>query len=42
MDGLFWESWYNNENLTQDQLGYIFYENKLLGIARMRQLKVMS
>ena len=40
MDGLYWESWYNNRNLTQDELGYIYYENKLLGVARMRQLKV--
>lgn len=40
MDGLYWEKWYNNENISQEDLGYIYYENKLLGVTRMRQIKV--
>jgi polycystin 2 len=42
MDGLYWETWYNDRNVSQDELGYIFYENKLLGVPRMRQLKVRN
>ncbi|XP_065832466.1 polycystin-2-like [Oscarella lobularis] len=40
LDGLYWEEWYNNQNYTADELGYIFHENKLLGLPRMRQLRV--
>lgn len=40
MDGLYWESWYNQESIDESDLGYIFYENKLLGVPRVRQLKV--
>ena len=42
MDGLYWEKWYNDRNVSTDELGYIFYENKLLGVPRMRQLKVRT
>lgn len=42
LDGLYWETWYNNRNVSQDELGYIFYENKLLGVPRLRQLKVKN
>ncbi|XP_013419430.1 polycystin-2 isoform X1 [Lingula anatina] len=42
MDGLYWETWYNNRNVSQDELGFIFYENKLLGVPRIRQLKVKN
>lgn len=42
VDGLYWEKWYNNQNISADDLGYIYYENKLLGVPRMRQLKVMN
>jgi len=42
MDGLYWETWYNDRNVSQDELGYIFYENKLLGVPRLRQLKVKN
>lgn len=42
LDGLYWETWYNNQNVSQDELGYIFYENKLLGVPRLRQLKVRN
>ncbi len=40
VDGLYWETWYNNKAVEEDELGYIFYENKLLGVPRFRQLKV--
>ncbi|KAK3592407.1 hypothetical protein CHS0354_004031 [Potamilus streckersoni] len=42
LDGLYWETWYNNQTVSEDQLGYIYYENKLLGVPRIRQLKVHS
>ena len=40
MDGLYWENWYNQEAVDEQDLGYIYYENKLLGVPRIRQLKV--
>uniref|UniRef100_H2Y8T3 EF-hand domain-containing protein n=1 Tax=Ciona savignyi TaxID=51511 RepID=H2Y8T3_CIOSA len=42
MDGLYWETWYNQQNVSEDDLGYIYYENKLLGVPRIRQLKVRN
>lgn len=42
MNGLYWEKWYNNQNVSQEDLGYIYYENKLLGVPRMRQLKIVN
>jgi polycystin 2 len=42
LDGLYWETWYNDRNITGDEKGYIFYENKLLGLPRLRQLKVKN
>ena len=42
MDGLYWDKWYNDENVTDEARGYIFYENKLLGVPRIRQLKVTN
>lgn len=42
MDGLYWETWYNDRNVSEEELGYIFYENKLLGVPRLRQLKVKN
>jgi len=42
LSSLFWESWYNGRNLTQDDRGYIFYENKLQGLPRIRQLRVRN
>ncbi|KAL8603587.1 hypothetical protein ACOMHN_022539 [Nucella lapillus] len=42
VDGLYWESWYNNDTLKADEMGYIYYENKLLGVPRIRQLRVSS
>ncbi|CAG5121215.1 unnamed protein product [Candidula unifasciata] len=40
MDGLYQETHYNNESLSPEEMGYIYYENKLLGVPRIRQLKV--
>lgn len=41
VDGLYWEKWYNMDPITDaDQLGYIYYENKLLGLPRLRQIRV--
>ncbi|CAD5121175.1 DgyrCDS9711 [Dimorphilus gyrociliatus] len=42
VSGLYWEQWYNGKNVTNEELGYIFYENKLLGVPRIRQLKVKN
>jgi len=42
LDGLYWETWYNNQTTPADGVGYIYYENKLLGVPRIRQLKVHS
>lgn len=40
LDGLYWENYYNNQNVSEDERGYIYYENKLLGVPRLRQLRV--
>ncbi|NXJ87642.1 PK2L2 protein, partial [Corythaixoides concolor] len=43
LDGLYWEKWYNNKTLTlQNNNSHIYYENLLLGVARIRQLKVRN
>ncbi|KAK3090686.1 hypothetical protein FSP39_013743 [Pinctada imbricata] len=40
---LHWETYYNGQNITDPAAqGYIYYENKLLGVPRIRQLKVSS
>lgn len=40
LDGLYWENYYNSRNVSDNELGYIYYENKLLGVPRLRQLRV--
>ncbi|KAK7507557.1 hypothetical protein BaRGS_00001492 [Batillaria attramentaria] len=41
VNGLYWEEWYNGNAITEaDDLGYIYYENKLLGVPRLRQIRV--
>ncbi|XP_040218107.1 polycystic kidney disease 2-like 1 protein [Rana temporaria] len=40
LDGLYWTKWYNNETIDNSQHSFIYYENLLLGVPRMRQLKV--
>ena len=38
VDGLYTEKWYNNEAVSE--FGYILHESRLLGIPRIRQIKV--
>ncbi|KAM6123058.1 polycystin-2-like protein 2 [Phoenicopterus ruber ruber] len=43
LDGLYWDTWYNNTTLTlQNNNSHIYYENLLLGVAQIRQLKVRN
>jgi polycystin 2 len=42
LGGLYWESWYNGLNMTEENFGYIFYENKLQGLPRIRQVRVRN
>ncbi|KAG7264667.1 hypothetical protein CRUP_038841 [Coryphaenoides rupestris] len=39
LNGMYWEVWYNNKSLPDNQ-SLIFYENLLLGVPRLRQVKV--
>jgi len=39
MDGLYWEEWYNGQNSSSFS-NFIYYENKLLGVPRLRQVRV--
>jgi polycystin 2 len=38
LDSLYWETWYNQQNATPS--GFIYYDNKLLGVPRLRQMRV--
>jgi len=38
LDALYPDKWYNNQNFTEQELGYILHENRLLGAARLRQV----
>ena len=40
LDGLYWETWFDGSNTTPSNLGYIFYENKILGKVRILQMRV--
>ncbi|XP_069096617.1 polycystin-2-like protein 1 isoform X2 [Pleurodeles waltl] len=42
LDGLYWTKWYNNQSLDQSTQSFIYYENLLLGVPRIRQLKVQN
>ncbi|NXT81357.1 PK2L2 protein, partial [Zapornia atra] len=43
LDGLFWDKWYSNMTETlQNNDSHIYYENLLLGVAQIRQLKVRN
>ncbi|KFW01355.1 Polycystic kidney disease 2-like 2 protein, partial [Eurypyga helias] len=43
LDGLYWDKWYNNTTLTlRNNNSHIYYENLLLGVAQIRQLKVRN
>uniref|UniRef100_A0A8C8DTY3 Polycystin-2 n=1 Tax=Oryzias sinensis TaxID=183150 RepID=A0A8C8DTY3_9TELE len=39
LGGMYWEVWYNNQSLPGNQ-SFIYYENILLGVPRLRQVKV--
>lgn len=39
LSGMYWEVWYNNKSLPENQ-SLIYYENLLLGVPRLRQVKV--
>lgn len=41
LNGMYWEVWYNNKSLPENQ-SLIYYENLLLGVPRLRQVKVHS
>jgi len=41
-DGLYWEQYYNDQNVSKEDLGYIYFENKILGRPRFRQLRVKN
>ncbi|XP_044047625.1 polycystin-2 isoform X2 [Siniperca chuatsi] len=41
LNGMYWEVWYNNKNLPENQ-SLIYYENLLLGVPRLRQVKVRN
>ncbi|XP_029306051.1 LOW QUALITY PROTEIN: polycystic kidney disease 2-like 1 protein [Cottoperca gobio] len=42
LDGLYWTKWYNNKSLDSGDQSFIYYENMLLGVPRMRQIKIMN
>uniref|UniRef100_A0A8C2X4A3 Polycystin 2 like 1, transient receptor potential cation channel n=1 Tax=Cyclopterus lumpus TaxID=8103 RepID=A0A8C2X4A3_CYCLU len=42
LDGLYWTKWYNNQSLGRGDQSFIYYENMLLGVPRMRQIKIMN
>uniref|UniRef100_A0A3Q3WFN4 Uncharacterized protein n=1 Tax=Mola mola TaxID=94237 RepID=A0A3Q3WFN4_MOLML len=42
LDGLYWTKWYNNQSLNSGDQSFIYYENMLLGVPRMRQIKIMN
>ncbi|XP_077332608.1 polycystin-2 isoform X1 [Lithobates pipiens] len=41
LDGLYWDIWFNNRTMTENQ-SFIYFENMLLGVPRLRQLKVRN
>lgn len=41
LTGMYWEAWYNNKSLPENQ-SFIYYENLLLGVPRLRQVKVRN
>lgn len=40
LNGLFDTTWYNGKNITSDQMGFVLFENKIVGLPRLRQLRV--
>ncbi|NXS62310.1 PK2L2 protein, partial [Brachypteracias leptosomus] len=42
LNGLYWDTWHNDTMVTLQDNSYIHYENLLLGVAQIRQLKVRN
>ncbi|KAM6916243.1 polycystin-2-like protein 1 [Xenentodon cancila] len=42
LDGLYWTKWYNNQSVDSGDQSFIYYENMLLGVPRMRQIKIKN
>ncbi|XP_053358417.1 polycystic kidney disease 2-like 1 protein [Clarias gariepinus] len=42
IDGLYWTTWYNDQPLDTGLHSFIYYENMLLGVPRIRQIKVKN
>ena len=42
MTGLYWEISSGGRNLTDEELGYILYHNKLQGVPQLRQVRVRN
>ncbi|KAM9804248.1 polycystin-2-like protein 1 [Neosynchiropus ocellatus] len=42
LDGLYWTRWYNNQSMHNGDQSFIYYENMLLGVPRMRQIKIKN
>lgn len=40
LNGLYFDTWYDLNATSSDNLGYIFYQNKILGPARIMQVRV--
>ena len=40
LNGLFKETWYNEQPIDDKQRGYVLFENRILGSPRLRQLRV--
>ena len=38
LSNLYPENWYNEKNFTDGEFGFVMYENKLLGVPRIRQV----
>ncbi|KAF7219597.1 polycystin-2-like protein 1 [Nothobranchius furzeri] len=42
LDGLYWTKWYNDQSLDSGNQSFIYYENMLLGVPRVRQIKIKN
>ncbi|CAK6962460.1 polycystic kidney disease 2-like 1 protein [Scomber scombrus] len=42
LNGLYWTKWYNNQSMDNGDQSFIYYENMLLGVPRMRQIKTKN
>uniref|UniRef100_A0A3Q1IC67 EF-hand domain-containing protein n=1 Tax=Anabas testudineus TaxID=64144 RepID=A0A3Q1IC67_ANATE len=42
LDGLYWNTWYNNQSMNNGDQSFIYYENMLLGVPRIRQIKIKN